>query len=127
MFIIADNHPTHRLCNKCNEMKTISNYHKGPGCGWGIGAVCKKCLSEYGNVIELNYDGAKVEMNFYDLTSDTEEREVEEALDECDDDFACAFYDLVRNNQIDKPKDIFKAMSKNAAMPIFAESPKILF
>jgi hypothetical protein len=61
-------------------------------------------LSEYGNLLQLNDDGATIEINLYDLTSGMDEYYVDQALDDCDEDLACAFYELVRNGSIDKPK-----------------------
>jgi hypothetical protein len=46
MFILVDYEPTHRVCNKCYELKTVDNYRKRRMGGFGFGSVCKSCVAK---------------------------------------------------------------------------------
>lgn len=64
----------------------------------------KNTLSNWGEVLELDDTGAKIEVDIEQILDNVDAEYVSDALERCDDDRGCAFHELVSNGNIDKPR-----------------------
>jgi hypothetical protein len=64
----------------------------------------KKCLEFYGNVIEMNDTGVKIDVDFIDLVNSIDEKYIDEYLENCNQDLKCTLGEIVYYGDFDKPK-----------------------
>ena len=61
-------------------------------------------LEEYGRVEQMNDEGVILHVNIEPYLDDLDESWFDDYMERCGDDFECVFYEMVRNDDIDKPK-----------------------
>jgi hypothetical protein len=61
-------------------------------------------LEEYGRVEQMNDEGVILHVNVEPYLDDLDESWFDDYMERCDDDIECVFYEMVRNDDIDKPK-----------------------
>lgn len=61
-------------------------------------------LEQYGRVEQMNDEGVILHVNVEPYLDDLDESWLDDYMERCDDDIECVFYEMVRNDDIDKPK-----------------------
>lgn len=64
----------------------------------------KDALEEYGNVLNMNDEGVTLQVDVSKYIDEVGETQFDEFLESCDDDIKCAFYEIVTEEYIEKPK-----------------------
>jgi len=87
--------------------------------------VLKKCLEEYGNVIEMNDEGVKMEVDLNRFINEIPENEFDVAVEDCKEEPECVFDFLLSEGHIEKPKfELNEYWYPNIDKDIFNESLK---
>jgi hypothetical protein len=87
--------------------------------------VLKKCLEEYGNVIEMNHEGVKMEVDLNRFINEIPENEFDVAVEDCKEEPECVFDFLLYEGHIEKPKfELNENWYPNIDKDIFNESLK---
>lgn len=66
----------------------------------------RNSLSEYGKIIEMHDTGLVIEIDLYELVkqNNIDDEVLDETFEACDDHLSCVFYELLRDDYIEKPK-----------------------
>lgn len=64
----------------------------------------KKALSHWGNVEELDDNGAKIEVDLDQILENVDEYYLNDALQRCEGDQECAFHELISQGDLDLPR-----------------------
>jgi len=66
--------------------------------------LLKDALEEYGTVSNMNDEGVTLQVDVSKYIDEVGETQFDEFLESCDDDIKCAFYEIVTEEYIEKPR-----------------------